>query len=451
MAETDRQKTYILGILTLVYAFNFIDRQILGILAPFIALDLGFDDSRIGLLTGFYFALFYTTLALPIAWLADRANRVTIVAVSLAIWSAFTVLSGFVTSFAMLALMRIGVAIGEAGGSPPSHSIISDLFKPEERARSLAIYSLGIPLGIMLAYFISASLAGAEDTNWRLILIVVGIPGILLAAVLKLTVKDPPRGQFDKTPNSTSVPFLPALKQLLSIKSYWAMCFGIAFASFTGYALSAFLVTYVLRAFPGVPVPSLLIALGVINGTTYAGGVFVGGIFAERWAKKTVAGYAFGPALGVAIAALALIAALVTRNYTLYLILIAIYLFFAGFYLGPSLSVAQNLAPTSVRATSSAIFFFVLNMIALGGGPTIAGMISTHYAEEYGVDGGLRIALFAMVIPLILSVISFLIAGRWLPADWAKAQAASSPPGDANQIALAERNDSDPHPQRAQP
>lgn len=416
-----QSRNYVLGMLTLVYAFNFIDRQILGILAPFIANDLGFDDSRIGLLTGFYFALFYTSLALPIAWLADRANRVTIICISLAVWSAFTILSGFAVSFAMLAFMRIGVAIGEAGGSPPSHSILSDLYPRNQRARALGIYSLGIPMGIMLAYFASAALAGTSDVNWRLILIVVGVPGVVIAALLRLTIQDPPRGQMDQVAEADKVPFWAAMRQLITVRAYWAMCLGIAFASFAGYAINSFIVAYVVRSFGGIPIPTLLITLGAINGTMYAAGVYAGGVLADRWAKKTVAGYALGPLIGVSVAGVMLVMALLTANYVFFLVCMTVFLFFAGFYLGPSFSVAQNLAPVSVRSTSSAVFFFVLNMIALGGGPTITGMLSDHFAQTHGVAVGLKYALMTLSVPLVLSAVGFALAARWLPADWRRA------------------------------
>ena len=187
-------RTYVLTILTLVYAFNFIDRQIIGILSPFIKADLGLNDAQLGWLKGLYFAVLYTVVGIPIAWLADRYSRVNIVAISLTLWSGFTALSGMATTYTQLAIARVGVGIGEAGGSPPSHSILSDLYPKEKRAGALAIYSLGIPFGIMLAFFASAFILKGGDANWRLVMLSVGIPGVLLAILLKLTIKEPPRG-----------------------------------------------------------------------------------------------------------------------------------------------------------------------------------------------------------------------------------------------------------------
>ena len=402
--------------------FNFIDRQILGVLAPFIAEDLGFNDTKIGLLTGFVFATFYTTLALPIAWLADRANRVTIVSVSLAIWSFFTFLSGFATSFVALALMRIGVAIGEAGGSPPSHSMLSDLYARDERSRALGIYSLGIPIGVALAYFIAAALSSSDDVNWRLIFFVVGAPGILMALFLKFCVAEPKRGQMDEGAAAPQqIPFKQGLKKLLTVKSYWAACLGIAFASFGSYATSAFGIVFAVRMYEGISYPTFLVALGVISSTMYLGGVYFGGIFAERLARKGASGYAKAALIGSFLAGLCIMAFVWSPHFYLFLLFNGLSLFFSGFYIGPSFSLAQNLAPLSMRATSSAVFFFVLNMIALGGGPTIIGALSDHFAAEYGAAGGLRIALSMLIFSYALSGIAYVLAMRWLPADWARA------------------------------
>jgi len=183
-------RNYVLVILTLVYAFNFIDRQIIGILSPFIKADLGLDDAQLGLLKGVYFAILYTVVGIPIAWLADRYSRVNIIAISLTLWSTFTAASGLATNYTQLALARIGVGIGEAGGSPPSHSIISDLFPKEKRAGALAIYSLGIPFGVMLAFFASAFFLQGGSADWRTVMISVGLPCVLLALLLKLLLKN---------------------------------------------------------------------------------------------------------------------------------------------------------------------------------------------------------------------------------------------------------------------
>ena len=191
MKQNNSYRTMVLILLTVVYSFNFIDRQIVGILAPFIQQDLNLTNTQLGLLTGFYFALFYTFVAIPIAWLADRFNRVNIVSIALATWSGFTALFGLAGNYLQISLARMGVGIGEAGGSPPSHSIISDLYSKEERASALGVYSMGIPFGVMAAYLVTASLIGSSSdaVDWRRIFVILGLAGIALALVVRLVIR----------------------------------------------------------------------------------------------------------------------------------------------------------------------------------------------------------------------------------------------------------------------
>ncbi|WP_100641686.1 spinster family MFS transporter [Alteromonas facilis] len=415
-------RNYVLIILTLVYAFNFIDRQILGILSPFIKADLGLDDAQLGYLKGIYFALLYTIVGIPIAWLADRYNRVNIVAISLTLWSGFTALSGLATNYVQLALARIGVGIGEAGGSPPSHSIISDLFPKEKRAGALAIYSLGIPFGIMAAFFASAFFLTGGSADWRIVMFSVGLPGILLAILMKLTIKEPVRSQQPATDNADKPSVKKSIKLLLSIPTWWGMCLGISFASFGNYAISTWLIDFYVRVHPDYPIRDLLIAFGIINGTAYALGVWLGGAVADKWGKHDRRAYALLPAIMLILGVPAFYFTLQVESVMLSLGLITIFLFTSGSYLGPSFAMAQTLAPVNVRAMSTALFFFVLNIIALGGGPTLVGIFSQSMVPELGETVALTTALEYLVVMYVLAILVFLWTSTRIRKDWQLAE-----------------------------
>jgi MFS family permease len=418
-------RAFALVLLTVVYGFNFIDRQIVGILAPFIQEDLGLSNTQLGLLIGFAFALFYTVIAIPIAWLADRYNRVNILSIALATWSGFTALTGMATNFWQIGLARMGVGIGEAGGSPPSHSIISDMYSKEERAGALGVYAMGIPFGIMAAYFATASLMGSGgDVDWRRIFIFLGLTGIALAGIVRLTLKEPSRGamELDDDVQIAKLPFIESLRSLLKIPAWWAMCFGIAFGSFVSYASSAFQTKFLIALDPSFDFKTMVILLGIMNGTTYAGGAFFGARLADKWGAKNLRAYGWLPAIAMSITLPLGVWSYWVQSVEANLILSTIYLLFIGIYLGPSFAIAQTLAPINMRAMSTALFFFILNMVALGGGPTFAGWLIDVYKETYSDLDAMRMAMTVTHLVFIPALISFLIVSRILPRDWKLAE-----------------------------
>ncbi|MGJ8564918.1 MAG: spinster family MFS transporter [Alphaproteobacteria bacterium] len=421
-------RTLVLLLLTLVYGFNFIDRQIVGILAPFIQADLGLSNSQLGLLIGFAFAVLYTVVGIPIALMADKFNRVNILAISLALWSGFTALTGMANNFVQIGLARMGVGIGEAGGSPPSHSIISDLYPKEERASALGVYSLGIPLGIMTAYFATASLMGAnpETVNWRRIFIVLGVIGIALAIVVRLILREPVRGtqEIAKGGEVKKYRFSQNLKTLLSIKSWWFMCLGIATASFASYAFSGFQTKFIRLLDPSYDFRQVVLILGVINGIAYAGGTFIGAKIADRWGAKNVRAYGWVPAISIGIVLPFAVMGFWVDSVNLHLITTFFMLSFLGVYLGPSFAIAQTLAPIHMRAMSTALFFFILNMIALGGGPTTAGLLIDVF-KSAGHDDlmATKYAMTCVSFAFFVGVCFFLLVSKTLPKDWAAAEA----------------------------
>ena len=247
--ESKNYRTTVLWLLTLMYVISFIDRQIIGILSPFIKNEMGLSDAQLGWLKGLAFALLYSIVGIPIAWLADRYSRKKIITVSLIAWSGFTALTGMAGSFLQMFLARIGVGIGEAGGSPPSHSIISDLYPKEKRASALGIYSLGIPIGIGFSYLLAGALV--EKFGWRGTLYILGVAGIFLAIILVIIIKEPRRGRMDgENITLKTVSIKESILVLAKIPSWWAMCMGIAWVSFGGYAVSAWGVDYIMRFKP---------------------------------------------------------------------------------------------------------------------------------------------------------------------------------------------------------
>jgi len=427
--STQGYRTFVLILLTIVYGFNFIDRQIVGILAPFIQEDLGLTNTELGLLIGLAFAVFYTTVAIPIAWLADRYSRVNILSIALATWSGFTALTGMATNFIQIGLARMGVGIGEAGGSPTSHSIISDMYPKEERASALGVYSMGIPLGVMAAYFATASLMGAsnDDVNWREIFIFLGLTGIALAIIVKLVIKEPVRGamEFEDETEIIKPPFITSVKTLLAIPAWRAMCFGSAFGAFVSYSASAFQTKYLIALNPDFDFKTLVIILGVINGTTYAGGAFFGARLADRWGKNNVRAYGWLPAIAIIICLPITLFSWWVPTVEGHLLLTTLFLLFFGTWLGPSFAIAQTLAPVNMRAMSTALFFFILNMISLGGGPTFTGWMIDIFNVNYDELESMRYAMSVTSLLLIPSMASFLLASRMLPGDWTKAEKAN--------------------------
>lgn len=404
-------------ILLLAYIFNFIDRQIIGILAVPIKTELGLSDRELGLMGGLAFALFYTGLGIPIAWLADRRNRVTIIAVSLGLWSAFTALCGLAQNFWQLFLARMGVGVGEAGGVAPSYALISDYFPPERRARALAIFSFGIPIGSALGIFFGGWLA--TNIDWRAAFVIVGLAGLLIVPLVKWGIQEPVRGGYDRAPGTAPEPAPPVgdvLRMLAAKPSFWLLSFGAASGSILGYGLIFWLPAFFNRSFQLELIEiswfygSIVLVGGVL-------GTWLGGWLGDRAGRGNPGAYALIPAVCFLLAAPAYAAGLFAPSIGLGWLLFVIPQALGLAWLGPILAAVQHIVPPSMRATASAAFLFINNLIGIGFGTYFFGLMADLMEAEYG-DQSLKYSiLFGLGFYLLSSALYF-CAARTLKRDW---------------------------------
>lgn len=406
-------RNYVLFMLTLVYVFNFIDRQLLVILQESIKKELLLSDTQLGLLSGFTFALFYVTLGIPIARLADRTNRRNTVAISLGVWSLMTACSGLVRNFAQLLLARIGVGVGEAGCSPPAHAMISDYFPPEKRATALSIYSSGISFGILTGFLLGGYLS--QQLGWRTAFFTAGIPGIVFSLLFFLTVKEPRRGATDADRVADEAPALRVvLARLYASGSfvYLALATGLHVCCLYGILNWAPSFLARIHKMPGTEIGA---TLGLIFGIGGAVGSFAGGFLTDYFGKTDNRLYLRIPAYAIILSIPFAAGALFLPHTGLAVLCLGITATLQNMYLGPSIAVSHSLVPASMRSLTSAILFFVLNFIGLGFGPLVVGMISDLLTPTLGTES-LR---WAMSITLVISIGStalFLTAARKLTA-----------------------------------
>jgi MFS family permease len=435
---------YALGVLTLVYTSSHVDRQIMGILLEPIKQELGASDTQMGFLVGLTFAIFYATLGMPIAMLADRTNRRNIVTAAVTIWSGMTALCGYAATFFQLALARIGVGIGEAGSSPPSHSIISDLFPIETRGTAMGLFALGVNFGLLVAYLGGGFLS--EYVGWRMTFVVIGVPGLAIALLLHFTTIEPRRGAMELSGGSDfqsrsaaptdsknrdwkSLPQVNAPKRPLQTETapsffavwrhLWSnlatrhLTIGAALAGFTGYGFTLWMPTFFMRSHDLDP-SEVGLVLALMTGVVGGLGTFTAGRLTdvlarrdERWRAWLVAlakggyvpflvGFFFIEELGWALA------------------LYVIPAFFGGFYMAPTFTLVQNLVDIRMRALASSIVLFILNIIGMGFGPQLVGILSDAFAPSYGHES-LRMALMVLGLLNFWCAYHYFRAGNALP------------------------------------
>ncbi len=414
-----RTAYYTLVVLTIVYSFNFIDRQLLAILQESIKADLELSDGQLGLLTGFAFAVFYVTAGIPIARWADRSNRRNIVALSLFIWSFMTALSGFVQNFVQLLMARIGVGVGEAGGSPPSHAIISDIFGPNERASAIGFYSMGVSIGILFGFLAGGWLN--EFFGWRVAFMVVGIPGIVLAIIVRFTVTEPRRGLSEQRQESDAeVPLRDVLGLLWSRRSFRHMALGAGLNAFAGYSTSNWIASFMIRTHD-MSTGELGTWLSLTIGLGGAVGVFCGGLLADRMGRQDKRWYLWLPSLAGFICVPFMLGIYLVPNAYASLLLGIVPGILFNVYLGNIIATTHGLVGLRMRALSSAILFLIINIIGLGLGPWSTGMLSDYLQPSLGADS-LRYAMLYLLPPIMFwSSCHFYLAARTLRDDLAAA------------------------------
>ncbi len=414
-AASARYRALVLAMLLLVYTFNFLDRQILGILVAPIKAELELTDTQLGALGGIAFALLYSTLAIPLALVADRTSRSWVITISLTVWSGFTALCGLATGFWQFFAFRLGVGVGEAGGVAPSYAMISDYFPPEQRARALSIYSLGIPVGLAAGALLGGMLASA--VNWRWAFIAVGLAGVVIAPLFRLVVKEPPRGMFDPAAVRSERVSVGAVFRILAAKpSFWLMAFGASFSSLCGYGLAFWVPSVLIRSFGF----SLLTASQYIGSLLLIGGtigVFAGGWLADRLGAKDRGVYAKLPAIAWLITVPLFAAGLTSGSPTLSWFLFLIPHGLNILWLGPVTTAVQHLVPAPMRATASASFLFINNLIGLGLGSLIMGRLSDAMTAVHGADALRWATTYALGFYLVAAGL-MLLAVRPLRRDW---------------------------------
>ena len=401
---TPNYRGYVLLSLTLVYTLNFIDRNLLGVLAPPIVAEFGLTDTEYGFLNGPPFALFYALMGIPIAMAADRFNRVAIMALCIAVWSLMTALCGFASSFVFLLVARVGVAIGEAGGTPPSNSLIADYFKPKSRANALGIFAMGVTIGGAMASGFGGLLLGMTDETvvkffamfgmadiheqlgwgqnfgWRFAFIALGVPGLIIALVLFLTVKEPPRG-FSDPPGVQRVQkasIVETLKELGTKATFWTMALGAALVALVGYGLFGFQSLMMYRIH-GMPPGDFALQYGVPLALISALGTFLGGYFTEKLTPRSATAVAWIPAVGMLLAIPLYIAGFYMAPGTPQLLVWGLGAMFHYSYLGAQYTIGQGVVSQRSRASAIAILLFIIALIGNGLGPQIVGIMSDMF------------------------------------------------------------------------
>jgi MFS family permease len=409
---------YVLFLMFFLYFSNHVDRQILSILLEPIKAEFDATDTMMGFLTGPAFAIFYATAGIPIARWADRGSRKTVIALSVALWSLLTALSGLAASFTQLALLRVGVGVGEAGCSPPAQSLISDYFPPERRGRAMGVYAAGASAGVAFGFLIGGLLFTLY--GWRVSLVVVGAPGILLALLIWLTVREPPRGRFEQSASTEPMPVAQAYRFLWTQRSYVYLQFGAALHAVASYGVGMWIVPFFMRIH-GLELAQATTVLGIAVLVIGIPGIVAGGWIADLLSRRDARWYVWVPTLGAIFAAPFSVAFLFAPTPLLAIAAYVPHSLLNTLYTGPIYALTVTIAVPRARALAVAIHLLSANLIGLGLGPLGVGALNDFLAPAYG-QHAIRYTMLIAVAANVLATFFYLMAGRSLRADIARAQ-----------------------------
>jgi MFS family permease len=420
-AAVTANRSYVLLVLTLIYVVNYLDRQILGILLPYIQKEFSINDFDAGLLSGTVFAVIYATLGIPLATFADRMSRRNIIAASLATFSVMTVLSGYAAQFWQLLVTRFGTGIGEAGTGPSINSMIADLYPPEKRAGALAFYSAGLNIGLLFGFFGGGWML--EHYGWRSAFIASGAPGLLLVFLLLFTVKEPVRGAVDNLADDAETPRLMQVARFLwAQRSFRWISIGCGLSAFGGYANLYFVPKFLIVSHHMTPV-EVGVALSLLTGVFGAIGTYASGVLADRFGKHNINWYMYVPIIATFIALPFAPLFFLSPSTTICLAAAIMPSLMGATYLGPSYAMVQGMVPLRMRAQAIGIYLFIINMLALGFGPATVGYVSDLLKPALGNDS-LRYALMVGMITSTLGAVCYWRATRALKADLKRGSAA---------------------------
>lgn len=403
-----RYRNYVLFILFLTYVLNFLDRQLMTILLEPIKQEFGASDTAMGFLTGFAFALFYATLGIPVARLADNWSRRNVIAIAVTVWSGMTALCAAAASFWQLALLRVGVGVGEAGGTPPSHSLIADYFPPEQRSTAMSLHATGTQFGVLIGMLGGAFIA--EAYGWRMAFLVFGIPGLLVGLLIALTVKEPLRTQV-AAPGS----MWEDIKGVWQLPGFFLISCAGALTGLAGYGLGAWSPSFLIRTH-GLSLMEAGLMLGLTGAIGGILGAIIGGVLCDRLSQSDLRWQLWFPSLGALLSAPFMFAFVMwpeAQAWTLGDITIPVAMVFmllggiiSAFWIGPTYAAIQNLAPDHQRTQASAVFLFMFNLIGLGLGPLVIGILSDSLAPQLGTDS-LRYAMASGLGAVLLGGVLF--------------------------------------------